>query len=91
MGGVPLPLGRDLFAQEFEAVQRVIQRFVLLGKMQADEVVDRLAEEARARHRADADPETAPTLKPDDSNSDKSETTLAPIPAMLNGEDHYAL
>ena len=36
----------DLFAQGFEAVQRVGERFVLLGKVQADEVIDRLAEEA---------------------------------------------
>ena len=36
----------DLFAQGFEAVQRVGERFVLFGKVQADEVIDRLAEEA---------------------------------------------
>ena len=50
-----LSLGRDLFAQGFETVQRVGERFVLLGEVQADEVVDRLTEKARARHRAHAD------------------------------------
>ena len=36
-----LTLGRDLFAQGFETVQRVGERFVLLGEVQADEVVGR--------------------------------------------------
>ena len=31
-----LTLGRDLFAQGFETVQRVGERFVLLGEVQAD-------------------------------------------------------
>ena len=44
----------DLRAQTLQAVQRLEQRLVLLREMQADEVVDRLAEKARTRYRAHA-------------------------------------
>ena len=45
----------DLFAQISESVERLEERFVLFGEMQADEVVDRLAEKARAGYGTDAD------------------------------------
>ena len=44
----------DLFAQIGQAVQCLGEGVVLLGKVQADQVVDRLAEEAGAGHRAHA-------------------------------------
>lgn len=45
----------DLITQTFQTVECIEQRLVLLGKMQANQVVDRLPEEARARNRAYAD------------------------------------
>ncbi len=45
----------DLITQTFQTVECIEQRLVLLGKMQANQVVDRLTEEARARNRAYAD------------------------------------
>ena len=38
----------DLITQTFQTVECIEQRLVLLGKMQANQVVDRLTEEARA-------------------------------------------
>ena len=45
----------DLITQTFQTVECIEQRLVLLGKMQANQVVDRLTEEARSRNRAYAD------------------------------------
>ena len=41
--------------RRFQTVECIEQRLVLLGKMQANQVVDRLTEEARAGNRAYAD------------------------------------
>ena len=48
-------LGLELPPQAGEAVEGLVQRFVLFGEMQPDEMMDRLAEKARAGHGADAD------------------------------------
>lgn len=45
----------DLITQTFQTVECIEQRLVLLGKMQANQVVDRLTEKARSGNRAYAD------------------------------------
>lgn len=45
----------DLITQTFQTVECIEQRFVLFRKVQTDQVIDRLPEEARARNRAYAD------------------------------------
>ena len=45
----------DFCSDMFQAVERFIKRFGFLGEMEADQVVDVLAEETGARNSADAD------------------------------------
>ncbi len=45
----------ELPPQAGETVEGFVQRFVLFGEMQPDEMMDRLAEKARAGHGANAD------------------------------------
>lgn len=50
--GSSLPARLDFITQRLEVLQRRVERFVSLGKVEADEMVDGLAEEARAGHGA---------------------------------------
>ena len=52
--GLSLPARLDFISQRLEVLQRRVERLVSLGKVEADEVVDGLAEEAGARNGAHA-------------------------------------
>ena len=47
-------MGENFCTQTFQTVQRLQKRLILLGKVEADEVIDRLTEEAGAGHGAHA-------------------------------------
>ena len=47
-------MGENFCTQTFQTVQRLQKRLILLGKVGADEVIDRLTEEAGAGHGAHA-------------------------------------
>ncbi len=54
VAGPSLPAWLDFITQGLEVFECGVKRFVALGKMEADEVIDGLAEEARARNGAHA-------------------------------------
>ena len=50
VAGPFLPARLDFITQGLEVLERGVERFVTLGKVEADQMVDGLAEEARAGH-----------------------------------------